>query len=111
MKRLFFAVLILITFTTMIRAQEQTAPVPADRAATMESGSLDGAMRLYRQRRYESAIAEFEKIVAADPKNAAAYYFMGYAHYVMKHHQDALAAFAKAFEADPNFDPRPYYRR
>ena len=111
MKRLFFAGMILMTFTTLIWAQETTTPKPMDTPASMESGNFDSAMHLYRQKRYQDAIAEFEKIVAADPKNAAAYYFMGYAHYIKGHHQEALAAFAKAFEADPAFDPRPYYRR
>ena len=68
-------------------------------------------MHLYRQKRYQAAITEFERVIAADPKNAPAYYFLGYAHYVMKHHSEALAAFAKAFEADPAFDPRPYFRK
>ncbi|MCI0416309.1 tetratricopeptide repeat protein [bacterium] len=90
--------------------KEQAVPaVPATPAA--QSGDFETGMKLYRQRNYTQAISEFQNVVAADPKNAAAWYMMGYAHYVMKHKADALEAFSKAFEADPAFDPRPYFRR
>ena len=76
-----------------------------------DAAGFDRAMNLYRQRQYSSAIAEFQKVVEAEPNNAAAWYMLGYAHYTLDHHREAQDAFAKAFAADPSFDPRPYFRR
>jgi TolA-binding protein len=107
-----FTFLILATLVAPVRAQEtpdETTPAAAA-AASESSGDFNAAMRLYKQKRYNEAIAEFQKVVNADPGNAAAHYMMGYAHYVLDHHSEALAAFAKAFEANPAFDQRPYFR-
>ena len=110
MTKLLFALIFLAVCAAAASAQEaDTQSAPA--VTTAQSGNFDAAMRLYKQKRYNDAIAEFQKIVDAEPKNAAAYYMMGYAHYVLDHHADAQAAFAKAFEANPAFDPRPYFRR
>ncbi len=111
---LFAGILIALAFPCFAQESttEQTEQAVPDVTTTgAESGDFETGMKHYRQRRYAQAISEFEKVVAADPKNAAAYYMMGYAHYVMKHKADALAAFSKAFEADPSFDPKPYFRR
>ena len=110
MRRLLFTLQFLVLCAGPATAQEvaqQTEPA----MTTAQSGDFDAAMRLYKQKRYNDAIAEFQKIVDAEPTNAAAHYMMGYAHYILDHHADSLAAFAKAFEADPAFDPRPLFRR
>ncbi len=83
----------------------QVQPAPAPSGATFES-----AIRLYRRGRYSAAVGEFGQVVAADPNNAAAWYFMGYAHYVLHHLPEAQDAFGKAFAANPAFDPRPFFR-
>lgn len=83
----------------------QVQPAPAPSGATFES-----AMKLYRRGRYDAAIDAFKEVVAGDPNNAAAWYFMGYAHYVKRHLNEAQEAFAKAFAANPAFDPRPFFR-
>lgn len=111
MRILFVSGMIFLLSISSVRAQETTTEPQTSTPAVAESGSFETGMQLYRQKKYRDAIAEFEKVVAADPKNAAAYYFLGYAHYILDHHSDALAAFAKAFEADPAFDPKPYFRR
>jgi tetratricopeptide (TPR) repeat protein len=93
----------------------QAEPQPQTQMKSMQtpvrSTSVNEGMRLYRQKRYQQAIDEFNKVLQTEPNNAAAYYFSGYAHYVMGHHPEAIASFKKAFEADPSFDPRPYFRR
>ncbi len=107
----FLCTLGLIVFCmTPLMAQETTQP-QNEQVTSAQSANFESAMKLYKQKRYKDAIAEFQRIVDVDPKNAAAWYMLGYAHYVLDHHSDALAAFAKAFEADPAFDPRPYFRR
>lgn len=75
------------------------------------SADLATAMKHYRQRHYAIAIQQLNLVVEKEPQNAAAYYFLGCAHYALHHNQEALAAFDKAFEADSKFDPRPYFKR
>jgi TolA-binding protein len=111
MRKLLFTLLFTVLCVSVTVAQETAPQTEPAMAAAAQSGNFDAAMRLYKQKRYNDAIAEFQRVVDSDPKNAAAHYMMGYAHYVLDHHADALAAFAKAFEADPAFDPRPYFRR
>lgn len=95
---------------TQQEQQEQQAQPLAEEKPAVSAGDFDVAMKQYRQRRYGRAVEEFQRVIDSDPANAAAYYFMGYAHYVMGHHQEALAAFKKCFETDPKFDPRPFWR-
>ncbi|HEY7161526.1 MAG TPA: tetratricopeptide repeat protein, partial [Acidobacteriota bacterium] len=79
-------------------------------APAAPAASFESAMKLYRRGRYDAAINSFEQVVANDPNNAAAWYFMGYAHYVKRHLTQAQDAFAKAFAANPAFDPRPFFK-
>jgi len=91
----------------------QTTQQPAQQPTTMQtqnSPEFTAAMKMYRQRRYAEAVGQFQKVVEAEPQNAAAYYFMGYANYVTKHYKEAQDAFGKAFAADPRLDPKPYFR-
>lgn len=118
MKRiiLFLTIIVALTLPGLMVAQNQPQSQPATELTTSSpampaSGTMEQGMRLYRQRRYESAIAEFNRVLQSEPNNAAAHYFSGYAHYAMKHHPEAIASFKKAFQADPSFDPRPYFRR
>ena len=87
------------------------SPQPAVAAQAAQSTAFEAAMRLYRRRRYAEAIQAFDAILQADPKNAAASYFKGYAEYVTKHYANSLASFDQAFQSDASFDPRPYFRR
>jgi tetratricopeptide (TPR) repeat protein len=92
-------------------AQEAQPAVVQQAAPPAAAGaSFDSAMKLYRRGRYDAAINAFEQVVANDPNNAAAWYFMGYAHYVKRHLTQAQEAFAKAFAANPAFDPRPFFK-
>jgi tetratricopeptide (TPR) repeat protein len=84
-------------------------PVQAEPAAT--GATFESAMKLYRRGRYSAAAEQLEQVAATDSTNsAAAWYFAGYAHYVQKHLEKAQENFAKAFAANPTFDPRPYFK-
>jgi tetratricopeptide (TPR) repeat protein len=90
---------------------QEAQPVAVQPAApAAPTASFDSAMKLYRRGRYDAAINAFEQVVANDPNNAAAWYFMGYAHYVRRHLTQAQEAFNKAFAANPAFDPRPFFK-
>jgi TolA-binding protein len=112
--RVLMLIAIIFAFVPAVFSQEQTQTAPAmqmETPASQTSGDFKSAMRLYRQKRYADAVAAFDQIGPGDPDKAAALYFAGYAHYVMKHHQEAVASFEKAFQTNPSFDPRPYFRR
>jgi Tfp pilus assembly protein PilF len=115
MKKLIFCTIFVLIaaacLPALLNAQDQPQSQPATESMKSTGASIEPGMRLYRQGRYAAAIAEFDRILQTDPNNAAAHYFSGYAHYVLKHHPESIAEFKKAFEADPNFDPRPYFKR
>lgn len=55
-----------------------TTVVSADPAPNLgEIGSLDAAIALFKSKRFPEARAAFEAITAAEPKNAAACYYLG----------------------------------
>ncbi len=89
---------------------QEAQPAAVQAAPGAPTASFESAMKLYRRGRYDAAINSFEQVVANDPNNAAAWYFMGYAHYVKRHLTQAQDAFAKAFAANPAFDPRPFFK-
>lgn len=80
--------------------QEQTA-----------QGSLERGLELYKKRNFRGALEEFAKLAEAEPARADLHYLMGYSHYMLKHYQEALDAFGKAFQADPKFDPRSIFKK
>ncbi len=51
----------------------------------------------------DRALADFEKAIEIDPKDANNYVGRGYAYSWQRNHQQALADYAKAIELDPNF--------
>jgi tetratricopeptide (TPR) repeat protein len=51
---------------------------------------------LYRKGDHEGALREFTKISTMQPKNAAAYYYLGRVHLNLRHYQAALDAFKNA---------------
>lgn len=52
-------------------------------------------------RQYDQAIAELKKVIASNPGNASAYYFLGKAYDNLENYDQALAALDKAIEIDP----------
>lgn len=108
MNRIIAFALISLFLLSAAQCFAQSTQTTATRTAEAQSPGFDTAMKHYRQRHYARAIDEFNQVVQSEPNNAAAYYFMGYAHYTLKHPQQALEAFSKAFQVDPKFDPNPY---
>jgi tetratricopeptide (TPR) repeat protein len=101
-------IIILVFPFSLLIAQDK--PVAATQGTTAAPASdFASGMKLYRQGRYAQAIAAFDAVPADSPDYAAACYFAGYAHYVMKHYQQAVDSFGKAFKANPALDPRPYF--
>jgi len=57
--------------------------------------------RLYDARKYEEAVASFDKAIEIDPKNADAWNHKGNAIYYFSRFDDAIACYDKAIEIDP----------
>ena len=93
-------------------------PAPAVKAADLPSpgpaaGNIEAGIAAFKKRRFAAARAEFEKATAADPRSAAAAYYLGYTFYKLGEPSKRLNAnkekakelFAKAFSLDPTFTP------
>jgi tetratricopeptide (TPR) repeat protein len=92
---------------------EEAQPVAVQQPAAEPAMGVtfESAMKQYRRGRYAAAAEQLEQVAETDSTNAAAaWYFAGYAHYVQRHLEKAQEDFAKAFAANPTFDPRPYFR-
>jgi Tfp pilus assembly protein PilF len=88
-------------------------------AVDTSTDPLNAGLVDFKKKRFARAEANFEKAVEADPKSAAAHFYLGYAIYKTAEpkrafhpdKQKAAAEFAKAYELDPTFrpewEPRP----
>lgn len=86
-----------------------TAPAtmaPAAMAPAPGATVAEGLRHLYTGD-LGAAAERFSAAAEADPANAAARYYLGYAYYRMGDFGRARAAFAAAYEADPDFSPVP----
>jgi Tfp pilus assembly protein PilF len=89
------------------------AALPEETAETAAAAHLDAGIAAFKRRRFAAARAEFEKAVAADPRSAAAAYYLGYTFYKLgepsrrmnANKERARELFATAFGLDPAFRP------
>jgi tetratricopeptide (TPR) repeat protein len=70
---------------------------------------MDQAKREYRNGRYQAAMNELVRVTEEAPDRADAYYLIGYCHLMMRQYAESLDAFARAFQLDPELDPRTIY--
>lgn len=68
-----------------------------------EGRDLDMAISLYEKKQYNDSLALLNKIIAANPKNAYAYYYKGAIFDEGKKTDEAIAEYRKAINADANF--------
>ena len=59
-------------------------------------------IKLYNEKKYTEAIAEYSKVIEIDPKDSEAYYNRGVAYAKLGKYDLALADFEKTLELDPN---------
>ncbi len=93
-----------LTFSAHL-AITSLAPAQEDVQASMEQ-----AKRHYARRDYRAAIAELTRVVELDPTRADALYLLGYSHNELRQYPESVEAFGRAFQADPNFDPRTIFQ-
>ena len=113
---------VLLSAALAPQAPEPAAPAPAApdvKAADLPASSsgaaahLDAGIAAFKKRRFAAARAEFEKAEAADPRSAAAAFYLGYTFYKIgepsrrmnANKEKAKELFARAFTLDPAFTP------
>lgn len=68
-------------------------------------GGLRNALHLYYRGDYQEAVEAFKEVIAEDPENASAYYYLGYTYQEMGNYIAARMAFKKTYEINPDFVP------
>jgi tetratricopeptide (TPR) repeat protein len=109
---------VLLSAALAPQAPPPTAIAPEPAAATPTAASaadpyLGAGIAAFKKRRFAAARAEFEKAAAADPRSAAAAYYLGYTFYKLgepsrrmnANKEKAKELFATAFSLDPAFTP------
>jgi len=66
-----------------------------------QADPVDKGIQLLEQEKYADAVAVFQKVVSADPKNLAGHFHLGLAHSLLNQDADAIAAYRKVLELDP----------
>ena len=87
------AIVVLVFATTAARA--------AGSDDTPENRDLAAARELINKSSYAEAIPLLEKAVAAEPKNADAYNYLGYSHRKLGDREKAFVFYSKALEIKP----------
>ena len=62
-------------------------------------------IKAIEEQRYTDAVSSLQRVVAADPKNAYAYYHLGYALSMLRSDNESIAAYAKAIEVKADLHP------
>lgn len=93
----------------------QTTPIAEEPAASPAAAdaAIDAGLKAFKRRRFAQAEAEFSRAAQADPRSAAAHFYLAYTYYKMVEpkrpfhpdKQKSAALFAKAYELDPGFRP------
>ena len=95
-------------------AQEPPAAAPAAKTAPASTDAhIDSGLAAFKRKRFRQAEIEFRQALDADPKSAAATWYLAYTYYKMAEpkrpfhpdKQKAAELFAKAYELDPQFKP------
>jgi Flp pilus assembly protein TadD len=94
-------------------APPPAAPAPAAASAADVQSHLEAGLAAFKRRRFGPAQSHFQQAVDADPRSAAAHFYLGYAIYKRAEprrpfHPDkqrAASLFARAYELEPAFRP------
>jgi len=64
--------------------------------------AYDVGRKLVEAKNYRGAIAQFQKVVAAEPRNASAWNYLGYSHRKLGEFGKSLGFYQKALAIDPD---------
>lgn len=106
-------ILAAMLFAAALAPGSQEPPASAPAMAEGSQGHIDAGVAAFKKRRFKEAEGHFQAAVEADPRSAAAAFYLGYTVYKIAEpkrpfhpeKQKAAALFAKAYELDPQFKP------
>ena len=104
--------LLLCQSVALAQEQQQIAmeTIPSSEDPAIQE-SLERGLRLYRNRNFEQALKELNRVVEAKSDHADVYYLIGYCHLMQRDFQQSLDAFRRSFAENPNLDPGTIYQR
>ena len=97
-KMMMVAIILMFGIILNIQAQEQT-PMP--------SAKMAAANELYKQQKWQEAVAAYGEVIKDEPNNGRAWYFLGTSLHSLGKYEQAIAAFEKNVAIAQN--PRSMY--
>jgi tetratricopeptide (TPR) repeat protein len=105
--------MLLLAMPALARSQDVAAPAGSAAALSVADQELNAGLAAYLRRHFSEAERHFRAAVDADPRNAAAHFYLAYSIYKIAEprrpndpgKQRAAEEFAKAYELDPLFVP------
>jgi Flp pilus assembly protein TadD len=104
----FIPVMVLAAVALQAAAQTRPAPWPAatpvpERSASRPGDALQEAEELLQKQRYSEAKEKLQALIGTQAKNPQAWFDLGYTHSHLGETKDAVAAYRKAVELEPNW--------
>jgi Flp pilus assembly protein TadD len=84
-----------------VSAQVWAADTDSTPARNVQIDSFAVGKKAIEDKKWQQAVDAFSKVVAADPKNADAYNYLGFANRWLDKYPEAFAAYNKALALDP----------
>ena len=88
---------------------------PAEKKAFEDSRRarawLEKGRRMYNKKHYHNAMEAFRTAIEYDPQDALGHYFLGLAYYKQEKTNEAVAAWRRAVDADPDSEAAEKARR
>ncbi|SRR5215203_5323373 len=81
-------------------AEKSSQPSPSASASPAKSGNYEQALSDYNSKNFEKAEAGLKEVIASDPKNADAHYYLGNIYYNRKQYETSLPHFEAAAKID-----------
>ncbi|HVE58241.1 MAG TPA: tetratricopeptide repeat protein [Pyrinomonadaceae bacterium] len=86
--------------STPATADKTTSPVPSVQTSPAKSGNYEQALNDYNAKNFDKAETGFKDVLASDPKNADAHYYLGNIYYNRKDYETSLPHFEQAAKID-----------
>jgi len=88
------------TTTSSPTAEKSASPSPSAQTSPAKSGNYEQALNDYNAKNFDKAETGFKEVLASDPKNADAHYYLGNIYYNRKDYETSLPHFEEAAKID-----------
>jgi tetratricopeptide (TPR) repeat protein len=86
--------------TSSPTAEKSAQPSPSAQNSPAKSGNYEQALSDYNAKNFDKAETGFKEVIASDPKNADAHYYLGNIYYNRKDYDASLPHFEQAAKID-----------